>query len=135
MLGGPASAMEHLARRSATNICDPDPTSLLASFIPRACASHTWDGCILQKQELIQLHALLAQVRHRLENEGLVTDRNFSDYDSMRITPVHVFRDREAHKEAFFTLANAISSALQTKGGPPIAPATPASEQQLVRAR
>jgi hypothetical protein len=57
----------------------------------------------MEKEELIQLHTLLVQVKKYCEEKGL--DCDFSKYNDLDITPSQVYRKREEHKKAVFLLA------------------------------
>lgn len=66
----------------------------------------------MQKDELIYIHSLLAQVKKHLEAEGIPAD--FSQYDTLHISPVHVHRSKSDHKRAIYTLGEEISRAIST---------------------
>ncbi|HVL47038.1 MAG TPA: UPF0058 family protein [Candidatus Thermoplasmatota archaeon] len=72
----------------------------------------------MRKQDLIRLHALLLQMRRTLEANGLATAKEFATYDSLGVTPVHVYKDRRAHQQAVFTLGEALSHAAVSHAGP-----------------
>ena len=57
----------------------------------------------MNKEELIQLHTLLVQVKKYCEAKGL--DCDFSKYNDLGVTPSQVYRKREEHKKAVFLLA------------------------------
>ena len=57
----------------------------------------------MKKEELIQLHTLLVQVKKYCEERGLECD--FSKYNELHIAPSQVHRKREEHKKAVFLLA------------------------------
>ena len=64
----------------------------------------------MHKDELIQLHTLMAQIRRHFEHLGM--DTSFTEYDSLSISPLHVHRSKAEHKHAIFVLGNDIASAL-----------------------
>lgn len=64
----------------------------------------------MHKDELIQLHTLMAQIRKHFEQMGV--DGSFGDYDSLSISPLHIHRSKAEHKHAIFVLGTDIASAL-----------------------
>jgi|AutmiccommuBRH23_1029490.scaffolds.fasta_scaffold57904_2 hypothetical protein len=64
----------------------------------------------MHKDELIQLHALMAQIKKHFEYMGI--DYEFSQYDSLAISPLHVHRSKAEHKYAIFVLGNDLASLL-----------------------
>lgn len=72
----------------------------------------------MQKDELIQMHALLAQLRSRLMNEqacrGNVGKQAGSEYDRLGVSPLHVHRSKTDHKRAVFLLGKELAEILAT---------------------
>ena len=70
-------------------------------------------GREIQKEELIQLHTFLLQLRTQLEN---MTENNnsqaFLSYDKLNIGPHKINRDKNEHKLAVFELCKGIASLL-----------------------
>ncbi|MCD1294490.1 metal-binding protein [Methanocella sp. CWC-04] len=64
----------------------------------------------MQKEELIYLHTTLVQVKRFLESEGVEAD--FSRYESLHISPVHVHRSKTDHMNAIFVLSDEIGRAI-----------------------
>lgn len=64
----------------------------------------------MHKDELIQLHTLMAQMKSILEEKGFTNA--FSAYDSLAISPVHVHRSKAEHKLAIFVLGNTLASVM-----------------------
>ena len=64
----------------------------------------------MHKDELIQLHTLMAQMKSCLEEKGFMNE--FSAYDSLAISPVHVHRSKAEHKLAIFVLGNSLASVM-----------------------
>lgn len=62
----------------------------------------------MHKDELIQLHTLLAQIKRHLEAQNI--DHDFSEYQSLAISPVHIHRSKAEHKHAIFVLGNHLAS-------------------------
>ncbi len=64
----------------------------------------------MHKDELIQLHTLLAQIKRYVENSG--NEFDFSEYQSLAISPVHIHRSKAEHKHAIFVLGNLLASVI-----------------------
>lgn len=61
----------------------------------------------MQKEELLHLHMLMVHIRKYYEgitHEEIDTGR----YDALQISPVHIHKDKKAHKEALLTLGEEI---------------------------
>lgn len=70
----------------------------------------------MQKDELIQIHAVLIHVRRYLEqNNG--GEGAFEEYDALEIAPHHLHRSKREHKLAVFTLSQSIASNICTVNG------------------
>ncbi len=63
---------------------------------------------IMQKDELIQLHTLLSQIKTYMESQGVHND--FTEYQSLAISPMHIHRSKMEHKHAIFVLGNDLAS-------------------------
>jgi hypothetical protein len=65
----------------------------------------------MQKDELIQLHTFLLQLKTHLEE---IVDNNggvdFHAYDKLDVTPYQVYKSKREHKLAVFTLSKGIAS-------------------------
>jgi hypothetical protein len=70
----------------------------------------------MQKEELIYIHSLLAQVKRHIEAGHPGAD--FGGYEALRISPAHVHRSKKDHKRAIFTLGEEISRAIGTGNVP-----------------
>ncbi|HDS45205.1 MAG TPA: metal-binding protein [Methanomicrobia archaeon] len=62
----------------------------------------------MKKEEVIQLHVLMAQVKKFCEQHGL--DCEFSTYRELNISPFQVHRSKDEHKQAVFVLLTALVS-------------------------
>ncbi len=62
----------------------------------------------MHKDELIQLHTLMAQIKKYLESQGV--EHDFGEYNSLAISPVHIHRSKAEHKHAIFVLGNHLAS-------------------------
>jgi len=61
----------------------------------------------VQKEELLHLHMLMIHSKKYYEgmnNDEIRTER----YSSLEISPVHIHKDKKAHKDALLTLGNEI---------------------------
>ena len=61
----------------------------------------------MQKEELLHLHMLMIHIKKYYEgvtNEDIRTER----YNSLEISPVHIHKDKKAHKDALLTLGDEI---------------------------
>ena len=63
----------------------------------------------VQKQELIQIHLALWNIKQMLEGAGY---RNFDGYERLDILPAHIYRSKAEHREAINQLAREIESTL-----------------------
>lgn len=72
----------------------------------------------MHKDELIQLHALMAQIKKHFEHMGI--EDEFSEYNSLAISPLHVHRSKAEHKHAIFVLGNDLASVLSKDSLPGI---------------
>jgi len=64
----------------------------------------------LQKDELIQMHTLLCQIKNHLENTGVADPEIFREYANLGVSPVHVHRSKGDHKRAIFLLGKELAS-------------------------
>jgi hypothetical protein len=63
----------------------------------------------VQKEELLHLHMLMIHIKKYYEgitNDEIPTSR----YSSLAISPVHIHKDKKAHKEALLVLGDEIVS-------------------------
>lgn len=68
-------------------------------------------GREIQKEELIQLHTFLLQLRTQLEN--MIENNNsnaFVTYEKLKIGPHKINRDKNEHKLAIFELSRGIAN-------------------------
>jgi len=73
----------------------------------------------MQKDELIQFHMFLLQLKNHLEdmvdnNDGLV----FQSYDKLYVTPYHIYKSKREHKLAVFILSKGIANLLSNNNYP-----------------
>lgn len=62
----------------------------------------------MNNEELIQLHTLMVLMKDFLEKTGIVGE--FSKYNSLHISPMHIHRNKYEHKNAIFILGKDILS-------------------------
>lgn len=63
----------------------------------------------LQKDELIQMHTLLCQIKNHLQSTGVASGEAFAEYEDLGISPVHVHRSKGDHKRAIFLLGKELA--------------------------
>lgn len=67
----------------------------------------------MQKDELIQLHTFLLQIRNHLEafveDDGIEV---FEQYEKLDVTPYQVYKSKREHTLAVFTLSKGIADLL-----------------------
>lgn len=68
----------------------------------------------MHKDELIQLHTLLCQVKGHFER-SLNLDGAFREYDTYGVAPQHIHKSKSQHKRAVFLLGKGLAASL---GGP-----------------
>lgn len=77
----------------------------------------------MQKDELIQLHTFLYQMRshinHIYSNEKSNDNNgsNLKNYEKLEITPYQIHKSKREHKLAVFTLSKDIAAILSTSNG------------------
>jgi len=73
----------------------------------------------MQKDELIQLHTFLLQLKTHLED---IVDNNggseFMSYVKLDVTPFQVYKSKREHKLAVFTLSKGIANLLSNNRCP-----------------
>ncbi|MHB8584297.1 MAG: UPF0058 family protein [Thermoplasmatota archaeon] len=67
----------------------------------------------MQKDELIQMHTLLCQIKNHFEEAG-VPSSMFERYHRLGISPVHVHRSKTDHKRAIFVLGQELAAFIST---------------------
>lgn len=68
----------------------------------------------MQKDELIQLHTFLYQIRTHLEHMCQNNGCEFNNYERLDITPYQIHKSKREHKLAVFTLSKDIAGILST---------------------
>ncbi len=73
----------------------------------------------MQKDELIQLHTFLLQLKTHLDD--MVSNNGgteFQPYEKLNVTPFQVYKSKREHKLAVFTLSRGIASLLVNNNCP-----------------
>ncbi|MGD1004437.1 MAG: UPF0058 family protein [Methanoregulaceae archaeon] len=84
----------------------------------------------MQKEELLHLHMLLIHIKKYYEgitNEELPTNR----YNSLAISPVHIHKDKKAHKEALLVLGDEIVTHIHGQRMPVVTYSTNAASTRV----
>ncbi len=73
----------------------------------------------MQKDELIQFHTFLLQLKNHLEemfdNYDVLV---FQSYDKLNVTPYQIYKSKREHKLAVFTLSRGIANLLSNNDYP-----------------
>ena len=75
-----------------------------------------YTGDWVQKEELLHLHMLMVTVKKYYETvtgDAITTNK----YDSLLISPVHIHKNKNSHKEALLTLAGELVERIQDNNG------------------
>ena len=88
----------------------------------------------MQKDELIQLHTFLLQLKTHLEE---IVDNNggveFFPYQKLDVTPYQVYKSKREHKLAVFTLSKGIAHLLSNNNCPGLEKVSNRLEQMAER--
>ncbi|MGB0653265.1 MAG: UPF0058 family protein [Thermoplasmatota archaeon] len=63
----------------------------------------------MHKDELLQLHSLLCQMKRFFQESGVETDAVFADYEDLEVSPQHIHKSKTDHKRAVFLLSKGFS--------------------------
>jgi len=63
----------------------------------------------MQKEEIIQLHTLFAQIKNELERQSSRRNEAFEEYEKLGVLPHHVHKSKDDHKRAVFILGKGIA--------------------------
>jgi hypothetical protein len=66
----------------------------------------------MHKDELIQLHTLLCQVKHHLERQSSNANGRFIEYEKFGVSPQHIHKSKMQHKRAVFLLGRDLAETL-----------------------
>lgn len=67
----------------------------------------------MKKRELLHLHGLLAELRRHLEEEDLVPDHAFEQYDDRAVSPLGVQERKEKHRIAVLLLRDGLAETVE----------------------
>ena len=67
----------------------------------------------MHKDELIQFHTLLAQLKSEVEARGV--DAQFPEYAALGVSPLHVHRSKSDHKRAIFILGKELAAVISSR--------------------
>ncbi|HVL47716.1 MAG TPA: UPF0058 family protein [Candidatus Thermoplasmatota archaeon] len=68
----------------------------------------------MHKDELIQMHTLLCQLKNHFQAQGRGISGAFDQYESLGVTPLHVHRSKTDHKRAIFLLGKELAGMVST---------------------
>ncbi|MHB8634494.1 MAG: UPF0058 family protein [Thermoplasmatota archaeon] len=71
----------------------------------------------MHKDELLQLHSLLCQLKRYLDESGLPLQGEFAEYDALEVSPQHIHKSKTDHKRAVFLLGKGLSQVVM-QGNP-----------------
>lgn len=80
---------------------------------------HHGGASVMQKDELIQLHTFLFQVRNHLEQTCENSGCEFTDYEKIDVTPYQVHKSKREHALAVFKLSKGIADILSNNNNGP----------------
>lgn len=63
----------------------------------------------MHKDELLQLHSLLCQVKRFFEEAEFPGGTAFSEYEELEVSPQHIHKSKTDHKRAVFLLGKGLS--------------------------
>ncbi len=63
----------------------------------------------MHKDELIQLHTLLCQMKKHFEAQGRESDSKFAEYERFGVAPQHIHKSKMQHKKAVFLLGKELA--------------------------
>ena len=72
----------------------------------------------MKRQELIHIHALLAEIRTYLIRERDRSIGSFRHYDSQPVRPVHIHQGKQAHEDAIRLLLCGFDEPLRVQPPP-----------------
>ncbi|MDR3102588.1 MAG: UPF0058 family protein [Methanocalculaceae archaeon] len=71
----------------------------------------------MQKEELLQLHMLMVQIKKYYESFSGNTVPT-EEYDAMQISPIHIHKSKNLHRVALLTLGNEIVTEMNSREKP-----------------
>ena len=71
----------------------------------------------MHKDELLQLHSLLSQMKRYFEDSGLPLQGEFIEYEGLNCSPQHIHKSKTDHKRAVFLLGKGLCEVIM-QGNP-----------------
>jgi hypothetical protein len=71
----------------------------------------------MHKDELLQLHSLLCQMKRYFQDSGLPMEGEFREYEALSVSPQHIHKSKTDHKRAVFLLGKGLSEVIM-QGNP-----------------
>ncbi|HJJ98831.1 MAG TPA: UPF0058 family protein [Methanocorpusculum sp.] len=71
----------------------------------------------MQKEELLHLHMLMVQIKKYYESVSGNTVST-TKYDAMQISPIHIHKNKNLHRDALLTLGNEIVTEMNAHRNP-----------------
>lgn len=68
----------------------------------------------MHKDELLQLHSLLCQMKRYFEDCGLPLVGEFGEYENLQVSPQHIHKSKTDHKRAVFLLGKGLADVVMT---------------------
>jgi hypothetical protein len=68
----------------------------------------------MHKDELLQLHSLLCQMKRYFEDCGLPLVGEFGEYEALQVSPQHIHKSKTEHKRAVFLLGKGLADVVMT---------------------
>lgn len=66
----------------------------------------------MHKDELIQLHTLLCQLKNWFETSEATVSVSFKQYEAFGVAPQHIHKSKQMHKRAVFLLGKELADAI-----------------------
>jgi len=66
----------------------------------------------MHKDELLQLHSLLCQVKRFLEDANIPLTTEFGEYENLAVSPQHIHKSKTDHKRAVFLLGKGLAESV-----------------------
>jgi hypothetical protein len=66
----------------------------------------------MHKDELLELHEQMVQIKDQFREFDGVDDDSFEAYENLDVDPSHVHKSKSEHKHAVFLLGNSLAAAM-----------------------
>ncbi len=63
----------------------------------------------MHKDELLQLHSLLCQMKRFFVESGIDANEVFAEYEDLQVSPQHIHKSKTDHKRAVFMLGKGLT--------------------------